>query len=196
MTKNLSFIYAEPLDGELRRSFAERGQAYPLRDEIREVMTRWRTLWKETDDTYRLIQTLCTITGRVPERNLECFVFGRGLIPMSTPFLLPIWNREGKQWSDEKFIDLVVHELLHIFLITNNDPYWKFVLEKYSTEEPATQNHLLLYAMMYQIYQETWQTEPLDFSRDNLPTGYARAITMVREIGYKELIAEYKQYAV
>lgn len=194
MTKNLSFIYAEPLDGELRRSFAELGQEYPQRDEIREVMMRWRTLWKETDDAYHLIQTLGTITGRVPDRNLECFVFGRGLTPKSTPFLLPIWNREGKQWSDEKFIDLVIHELLHIFLITNNDAYWKFVFEKYSTEEPAAQNHLLLYAIMYQIYRETWQKEPLDFSRDNLPTGYARAITLVREVGYKELIAEYKLY--
>ena len=132
------------------------------------------------------------MTKRVPKRHLECFVFGRGLMPKSTPFMIPIWNRNQEQWSDEKFIDLMIHELLHIFLVTDTDEYWTFVREKYVGEQPVTQNHILLYAMLYQIYQDIWQFEPIDFGRDNLPPGYARAIELVKEIGYKELIAEYE----
>jgi hypothetical protein len=46
--------------------------------------------------------------------------------------------------------------------------------------------------MLYQIYQDIWQTEPIDFGRDNLAPGYARAISLVKEVGYKELIEEYR----
>lgn len=192
--RTLNFIYAYPLDNELRRSFEERGQVYPGRDEIKDVMKRWKEVWQKENGQHNLLAKLSEATKRVPERNLECFIFGRGLTPKSTPFMVPVWNRNQEQWSDEKFIDLMVHELLHIYLVTNNDEYWKFVRKKYSDELPVTQNHILLYAMLYQLYKDIWQTEPMDFSRDNLPPGYARAIEMVKRIGYKELISEYEQF--
>lgn len=191
---SLQFIYAYQLDNELRRNIEDRGQIYPTRDEIKDVMTRWRTIWQELNGQHNLLGKLSDITKRVPERNLECFIFGRGLTPKSTPFMIPIWNRNQEQWSNEKFIDLMVHELLHIFLVTDNDKYWKFIREKYADEQPVTQNHILLYAMLYQLYRDIWQTEPIDFSRDNLPPGYARAIEMVKKIGYKELISEYEPF--
>lgn len=188
----LTFIYAYPLDVELRRSFEDRGQIYPNQDEIKNIMDRWKTIWQEVNLQHGILRKMADITQRVPERNLECFIFGRGLTPKSTPFMLPIWNRNQEQWSDEKFIDLMIHELLHIFLVTNNKKYWESVREKYSKEEPVTQNHILLYAMLNQIYQDLWQKDPIDFSRDNLPSGYARAIELVKELGYQKLISEYK----
>lgn len=191
---SLIFIYAYPLDNELRRSFEERGQIYPDRSEIRDVMNRWKAIWQEENEQHDLLGKLSDITKRVPDRNLECFIFGRGLTPKSTPFMIPIWNRNQEKWSDEKFIDLMIHELLHIYLVTNNDEYWKFVRERYGDEQPVTQNHILLYAILYQFYQDIWQSEPIDFSRDNLPSGFARAIEIVKEIGYKELISEYEQF--
>lgn len=36
----IQFIYAYPLDNELRRGFEDRGQTYPTREEIREVISR------------------------------------------------------------------------------------------------------------------------------------------------------------
>lgn len=188
----VSFIYAYPLDRGRRKLFAEKGLNYPTQEEVKSIITHWEQLWAKTTDEHNIIQYLMTITGRVPERNLECFVFGAGLQAMSTPFLLPVWNKEGKQWSDKKFVDLVIHELLHIFLSTDNDYYWRHTEKEFSQEEPVTRNHILLYAMMYQIYQEVFNCEPLDFSRENLPLPYARAVHLVRELGYKELISEYR----
>jgi|GEM_PF-979849 len=193
-TLNLQFIYAYPLDEELRRSFEERGQIYPTRDEIKDVIKRWRTIWQDVNEKHSIQEKLATLTKRVPERNFECFIFGRGLTPKSAPFMLPIWNRNQEQWLDEKFIDLVIHELLHIFLVTDNNAYWESVREIYANEESVTQNHILLYAMLYQFYQDVWQTEPVDFNRDNLLPGYARAIALVKEIGYKEIISEYEDF--
>lgn len=189
----LTFIYAYPLDNELRRSFIERGQMYPNTAEIHEVITRWEKIWDDANNQYNLLERLRDITERAPERNLECFIFGRGLTPKSTPFMIPIWNRQQERWSDKKFVDLIIHELLHIFLVTNNKSYWNHVKEKYAEEESVTQNHILIYAMLYQLYQDIWQEEPLDFGRNNMPSGYARAIEIVREIGYIKLIEEYKE---
>lgn len=105
--------------------------------------------------------------------------------------MIPIWNRNQEQWSDEKFIDLMIHELLHIYLVENNETYWNFVRDKNSNEEPPVQNHFLLYSMLYKIYQDLWNKEPIDFGRNNMPPGYARAITMVKESGPDWYIDEY-----
>lgn len=190
-SKIVNFIYAYPLDIELRRSFLEREQIYPERPEIAEVMKRWRMIWQDVVEQHDIHTVLENVTKRVPSRNLECFIFGRGLTPKSTPFMIPIWNRNQKQWSDEKFIDLMIHELLHVYLVEDNDLYWKFVREEYSKEEPTVQNHFLLYSLLYKIYQELWNTEPMDFARDNMPPGYARVIAMVKENGADTYIDEY-----
>jgi len=189
---NLSFIYAYPLDRGQRNLFQEKGLDYPSMEEVRSVLKEWEKLWQETESTKNIIAKLTEITGRTPERNLECFVYGTGLGAMSTPFLLPIRNKLGNKPTDDKFIDTVIHELIHIFITTNNRQYWGFVEEKYKNEDATCRNHILLYALLYQVYQELFNQEPLDFSRDNLPVGYARAIELVKQIGYKEIISEYK----
>lgn len=178
---------------ELRRSFIERDQIYPERSEIKEVMVRWKKIWQETVEQYDIHTVLENVTKRAPSRNLECFIFGRGLTPKSTPFMIPIWNRNQEQWSNEKFVDLMIHELLHVYLVEDNEKYWNFVREKYSEEEPTVQNHFLLYSMLYKIYQNLWNKEPLDFGRDNMPSGYARAIAMVKENGPDDYIEEYNK---
>lgn len=192
-TPKLSFIYAYPLDRGRRDLFAEKGLEYPSMEEVRLVREYWEKLWIDTDTEKSIIATITDLTEKTPERNLECFVFGAGLQAMSTPFLLPVWNKEGKQWSDDKFIEIVVHELLHIFLATNNEQYWEKAQEQFCNEEVLCRNHVLLYAMLYEIYQTLFNREPIDFTRYNLPAGYARAVQLVKELGYKELITEYKE---
>ncbi len=187
----LQFIYAYPFDRERRSLFESKNLPYPSVEEVHERINTWSQLWEKTDDKHKIIEKLSELTKRVLERSLECFVFGAGFGVMSAPFLLPIWNKAGEQWSDEKFIDLMIHESLHIFQSTNNERYWKMVKEKYADEEPVCRNHILLYAMLYEIYQTLFDKEPIDWERDNLPSGYARAISLVKEEGYQNIITEY-----
>lgn len=163
-------------------------------DEVKSALVRIEKLWQEHESSKQIIAKLTKVTSKVPERNLECFVYGSGLGTMSTPFLLSIWNKEGKIHSDEKFIDLLIHELLHIFITTDNRAYWGFVQEKYAEEEALCRNHIVLYAMLFKVYKELFNQEPIDFGREDLPPGYARAIQIVKEIGHEELIAEYKSF--
>lgn len=193
-TPKLQFVHAYPLDRGQRKLFEENGLAYPSMDEVKSTLTKLEQLWQEYELNKNIIAKLVEVTSKVPERNLECFVYGSGLGTMSTPFLLSIWNKEGKLHSDEKLIDLIIHELLHIFITTNNKAYWGFVEEKYAEEEALCRNHILLYAMLFKIYKDLFNQEPIDFSRNDLPSGYARSIEIVKEIGYEELIAEYKSF--
>ncbi len=189
--QSLSFIYAYPLDRERRSLFTEKNLPYPSTEEVMGTIQHFESLWQATEEKHGVLAHLEKLTKRTPERNLECFVFGAGLGVMSTPFLLPIWNKQNQVWSDEKFIDLMIHELIHIYSATNNARYFEHIKTTFAAEEPLCRNHILLYAMLKQTYQDLFNKEPMDFSRDNLPAGYARAIALVKEIGHEAIIAEY-----
>ena len=190
----ISFIYAYPLDVERRRLYEEKGLAiYPSIEKIKETLKDWENAWNEANSNDRVISTLAKVTKRVPTRALECFVFGGGLGPMSLPFLMPITTREGETYSDESFIQTIIHELLHIFVTTDTHGYWAMVREKYKDEEILTQNHIIIYAILQEIYETLFEKNPPDFSRNNLPQGYSRAIQLVKQEGYKEIIGEYNK---
>jgi len=192
--QSLTFIYAYPFDARMRTITETNGELYPTIEVVKEQIGRVETLWNETNEKHTILLELSMVTKRVPERNLECFVFGGGSSSMSTPFLLAACGRNGELKTDQKLIDTIIHELLHIFLVTNNKPYWMSVQEQFCNEEPACRNHILLYALLYDVYQRLFSTEPMDFHRDNLPSGYGRAIELVKELGHKNIIDEYHSF--
>ena len=108
---------------------------------------------------------------------------------MSTPFLMPVMSRDGMR-SDEEFVDVMIHEILHIF-IAGADKYFDMIRDKYSEELVLTHNHIIIYAFLEKIYLEMFQSQPIDFNRTDLPEGYSRAIEIVREEGYENLIKDY-----
>lgn len=189
----LRFIYAYPLDVEMREQYEQRGLEYPSIEVVKETVVQWRQLWQEVEREHSMLSLLSELTKRTPTRALECFVFGAGLQAKSTPLILPIMNRNGEYVSNQRFVEMIIHELLHIYLTTNNKSYWEYATKKYANEAPVTQNHILLYAFLYKIYNDAWEKEPLDFGRDNLSVGYARAIQIVREEGYEHILSEYEQ---
>lgn len=189
----VSFIYAFPLDQGRRKFYEENDLGeYPTIQEIKDTIKVWKEVWNKVEQEHQVIEKLIELTGRVPGRSLECFVFGAGLNTMSTPFLMPLLNRKGKKRSKEFFVETMIHELLHIFITSNTGEYWKMVEEKYANEEVACRNHILVYAMLYKLCKELFNSEPIDFPRDDLPPGYLRAITLVKEIGHEVLIEEYR----
>lgn len=189
---SVTFIYAYPLDSERRNLFEKKKfGGYPSVEEVRQTKEYWERLWQKTDQDSIVIQKLIEVTHRVPRRALECFIYGSGLDSMSTPFLVSVIGRDGAKRPDDNFIEIMIHELLHIFVITDTNDYWSMAREKYSQEIPSTQNHIIIYAMLMKIYKDLFNQIPKDFSRTDLPEGYKRAIDIVRDIGYEQLIAEY-----
>jgi len=187
----LTFIYAYPLDMTRRRLFATKDFGeYPSIDEVKKTMSHWEDIWEEINKDNAIIKALMDITKRTPVQNLECFVFGGGINPMSTPLLIPIMGRGNVARTNEGFKQALIHELLHIFVSTDNEGYQTFVNEKYSDEDISTQNHIIIYAMLYQLYELLFKQVPPDFSAEK-PPSYMRAIEIVKNTGAKEIIEEY-----
>ena len=188
----VTFIYAYPLDVGRRRLFEEKNLgSYPSLEEVKKVIQHWEHVWQETNQDNEVMQKLVEVSRRVPKRALECFVFGGGLNPMSTPFLMPTMARGGTTRSDENFIETMIHELLHIFVMHDADTYWSMVREKYSKETPLTQNHIIIFAMLAKAYQYLFGQMPPSFSGGDLPEEYSQAIDIVKDVGYEQVIAEY-----
>ena len=121
-------------------------------------------------------------------------MFGAGLRAKSTPFLMPVIGSKGDRWSDERFTEIIIHELLHIYITTDNTQYWEYAVKQYADEAVVTRNHILLYAILYEIYQQCFGSEPADFNRDNMPSGYQRAIDIVRAEGHQTIIQTYYSF--
>lgn len=193
-TPKVKFIYAYPFDVGRRNIYSERNLGYyPSIEEIKEKMLQWEELWNKTNENDKIILKLIELTKRTPERSLECFIFGGGINPMSTPFLMPIMSKD-KVRSDEKFIDTMIHEILHIF-VSGASKYFEMIRNKYSKEVVLTHNHIIIYAFLEKIYLDMFNSKPVDFDAIGLPDGYSRAIEIVKEQGYENLIKEYQDLA-
>ena len=186
----VKFIYAYPFDMGRRNLYAERNLGYyPSIEEIKEKMLHWEKLWNETNKNDKIILKLIELTKGTPERSLECFVFGGGMNAMSTPFLMPIMSK-NKLRSDEIFIDVMIHEILHIF-VSGATKYFDMVRDKYSKELVLTQNHIIIYAFLEKVYFDLFNSKPFYFDSNDLKEGYSRAIEIVKERGYESLMQDY-----
>ena len=190
----VKFIYAYPFDVGRRNLYSERNLGYyPSIEEIRKKITHWEKLWNETNENDKIILKLIELTKRTPERSLECFVFGGGINPMSTPFLMPIMGKD-KERSDEEFLDTMIHEVTHIF-VSGVGKYFDMLRDKYSKELVLTQNHIIIYALLEKIYLDIFNSKPFDFDSNDLPEGYDKAVKIVKEQGHQNLIEEYQRLA-
>jgi hypothetical protein len=187
----VKFIYAYPFDVGRRKIAEERGIDYPSFKEIIKVKSHWEELWAKFEEDNKILDLIQALTKRVPDRSLECFIVGGLINPMSTPFIMPVLGRDGNH-SEEQFIDTMIHEILHIF-VSGAREYFTFVDDKYSEESKLTKNHIIIYAMLEKIYTDIFNSKPLDYSRDDMPQGYARAIEIVKEEGLSSIIEEYYQ---
>ncbi|MFT5436640.1 MAG: hypothetical protein ACI840_001288 [Ulvibacter sp.] len=188
--QKVKFIYAYPFDSGRRRLFLEKNRSgYPELENVRDKTRYWEKIWEEKDSEYKIIETIYNITKSVPDRSLECFVVGGGINPMSTPFIMPVLGKDGER-TDDQFIDVMIHELLHIF-VSKQSNYFEFIREQYKDEPILVQNHIIIYAFLEKIFTELFNSLPLDYNSDDMPEDYERAIEIVRTDGYENIIKSY-----
>ena len=189
---HVRFIYAYPLDNNRRRLYSEKGLGYyPSIDQVREKIGKWEVLWNTVNADNRVILKLLELGKRTPERSLECYIFGAGLNPMSAPLMVPVM-RKDVEYSDEEFIEILIHEIAHVF-VGGHRPYFKMIVQKYPTETTLVHNHIIIYALLEKIYSEMFKSKLGDFGRTDLPSDYARAIEIVKEKGHENLLREYQE---
>jgi len=188
--KKVKFIYAYPLDVNRRNLYESKGLGeYPDIGQIKEKIKHWEEIWNKANKDDQIINYLIDLCEE-PERASECFVIGAGMRPMSAPLLIPIIGRDGER-SDEEFLETLIHEIIHVF-VEERKKYWrKFVDEEYKEESKSTQNHIIVYAILEDIYKKFFNSLPGDFGDTDLPDSYIKAIDIVKKEGREKIIKDF-----
>lgn len=88
--------------------------------------------------------------------------------------------------SDDEVTETLIHELVHIFASSNTN-YWQILREKYTDENTLIQDHIIIFAILEDVYDKFFGKKPDSFGDNTLSQDYKRAIDIVKEVGYKML---------
>ncbi len=185
-----------PFDRGRRALFVKDGLPYPTQEEVQQKVGEYRALWQAENKDDQIIRLMVERTGCSFPRDIEVFVFGKGMTPMSHPFLMPAFARDGASYSREKVIETLVHETLHRFLSENipGGEEYGALLNEFADEHVITKNHIFIYAFLEIILGELYGTERLkDFIAPH-SLEYKRALDIVAAKGASALVSQFHAF--
>lgn len=194
----LIFRYAYPLDDSRRQLSPQIGITdYPSQDVVVAKCEEYRELWELYNKDNIILKKLTELLGIEYTHDIEIFVFGGGLRPMSLPFLLPVLGPGGIR-SAEATVAIIIHELIHVFVGQEDHDglkeYWQTVRHEYQDESITTQNHLIVYAVLDIALTEIFGKEKVSDLIKTNNSEYQRAITIVLEKGAESIIADFQKF--
>lgn len=162
---------------------------------IKEVKENWRQLEK---NIFHSIEEISGLKWKKLEIN--CYVIKiSSLNPISDPLTIPIQiqTEEGNfTLSIERFIDMLVHELIHNLFIQNEDKmsqYFEYALKKYKNEQLDTVIHLLLHAIQKKIFLKIFDKKRLTNEKQacSFYISHKRSWELVEGIGEDIILQEF-----
>lgn len=159
-------------------------------------------LWKKEE---KEILNYCEELTRLKwkEKEIPVYVIKiSSLMPISDPLTIPIEleaDGEIMPLSPERFIDMLVHELIHNLFIQNEKEmgdYFDFIMNKYKDEAFDTSIHILLHAIHKKILLKYFGKERLEneIEMNSYYPAYKRSWEIVNEIGEDNIIKEFKDH--
>ena len=124
------------------------------------------------------------------------------IMPLSDPLTIPIqFEFDDKVFTltPERFIDMLIHELIHNLLIQNNgrvESYFEFILNKYKEEDFNTAIHLIVHAIHKKIFLEFFNKERLkeEIEASSFYPAYKKSWEIVNEKREDFIIKEFRDY--
>ncbi|HYF13231.1 MAG TPA: hypothetical protein VD928_02970 [Candidatus Paceibacterota bacterium] len=196
----LHFYYAYPFDEGRRRLFAERNLgAYPSAEEVEGKVGEYRNLWEKINADDRVMKSLIAHASVTLPRDLEVWIFGTGMNAMSSPFLIPAFRKTGEPYSEDKLIEIFIHEIAHRLVGNQNNnagihEYWGAIRQEYKNESHITQNHVLVYALVIAVITDVFGDEKVPDMVNPGSPDYIRAVEIVKEKGARALIEQFRSY--
>ncbi len=196
-------LYAFPLDGYYRKLSLESNFSYPSVDQVAEDTEKVESLWEKFNNEDRVIKALIGTLGVNPGYDYEFYLYGKGRLgAMSVPLMLNIYTRDGDRFRDTILLDTIIHEIIHRFAASprkeigfSTKRYWEYIFETYKDFLPATQYHLIVFAVLLKIIPSLFsieqQSEIEAYYSQEMSPGYKEAIEMVREKGSDFFIKEF-----
>lgn len=148
-------------------------------------------------DGKRILQSVCNVLKLDFYRNIiPVYVVNGSPRPLGNPVII-----RADFARPESFIDVLVHELIHILFMDNIKKVpWSIFVEMFPNENPETQNHVIVHSVLKYVYLDILN-DPERLQRDinrsskHRNHDYARAWEIVEERDYKELISQFvKKY--
>ncbi len=163
---------------------------YPEEKEVREYIQDIEKKWQKKEQD--ILQEIVKITEHQWKQDrIICYVVGRvfPFVAFSDPLTMSLFS------DKEKFIDVLVHEIIHRFLFFNKEINRNFIEKKYLKESRITKIHILVHAIHKHIYLSFFDQERLDQDIKNArkKEDYKRAWDIVEKEGYKKIINKAKQ---
>ncbi|MEA3248317.1 MAG: hypothetical protein U9Q73_01285, partial [Nanoarchaeota archaeon] len=150
-----SFIYEQTIHNPtIKEEFDyEEYQRY-IYEYIKKIEPIWGKIEKDIFDYCEKITGL-----RWKKKEISVYLIKiSSIMPISDPLTIPIElesNNEIFSLTEERFIDIMIHEIIHNLFIQNDkemDDYFEFILEKYKNEDFDTSIHLLLHSIHKKIF--------------------------------------------
>lgn len=166
-------------------------------DFIKELEKEWEKFGKS------ILEYMKNLTGLKWNREaIECYVIKISTYtPISSPLTIPIQLQAGKEiytLSIDRYIDMLIHELIHNLFIDNKntDDYFMYLInEKYKNEEFNTAIHVPIHTIHKKIFLKFFDKKRLE-SEINMSSyypAYKRSWEIVNQIGEDKIIEEMKK---
>ncbi|MCH7529792.1 hypothetical protein IIB50_01610 [Patescibacteria group bacterium] len=156
---------------------------FPSIEEVKKKVELFKEEWNSNGE--KLLTAIFDITGlQFVRSHIDVFVVTATPRDMSAPFII------RSRYTPEEFVDMMLHELLHVLFGDN-----KLRFLKIEGESDRTLNHIEVFAVLTKLYKDTINDEiRLGKVRDKSYKGnnleYKRAWELVDKIGYEKIIKE------
>jgi len=195
-----SFIYEQIIHNPTvdERFDSERYEKF-VNSFIKKIKPIWKKLEQEIFDYCKKITGL-----KWKKDNIVVYVIKiSSIMPISDPLTIPIQFQSEKEifsLTPEKFIDMMIHELIHNLFIQNGEEignYFEYILRKYKKEDFDTAIHLIVHAIHKKIFLKFFSRERLnkEIKDCSFYPPYKRSWEIVNEKGEDRIIEEFKNYS-
>lgn len=192
MIPKVEFVYSYPYDMSLFNLAGKKWDRRYVKLTLRRIKTL-ENAWRKVEK--RVFSEMVKATGfRWKEKKITCFIVNRGGC-FSCPLTVRIIGRKGRKMSNEQIIDILTHELIHVFIVSNNIHKKEGPWMGFKKEAMGTKTHIYVHALHKHIYLKLFGEERLkkDIKKakwldSRIQTGYSRAWEIVEEYGYKNLL--------
>ena len=162
----------------------------PQKEGIDRRVENYKTEWVKYEE--KILKGLIEITGLdFKNQIIDVHIVSGNPRQISNPLII----KSG--FLPDEFVDVLTHELLHRLLTINKIKKEIMVSEKYTEETVATQNHIIVHALLKYIYLDILKDDSrlrknIEDSKKHSTNEYARAWDIVEKEGYMKLINEFK----
>ena len=193
MIPNVEFIYSGTYDHFIFRNKKYKRSDYKIdfHKKIKEIEKEWRKYEK------KILSEISKLTNlKWQEPNIKCYVV-TSAVPFSEPLTIPAYNKI------EKFIDVLIHELIHHIFHRRNYRFlkkaWGYVFKKYKDESLGTKLHIPLHAIHTHLFLKFFGEERMRKDIESIENfafdkeSYFRSWEITLEEGYGSIIDEFRK---